>query len=422
MIKLSSLIAATATAAVAAAGCSAHVEHETVSREALTRAPTCAAADAVVNSGADATAALQSCVDATPVGGELALRAGTYTMAGQLRLARAITVRTSGKEADPACVPESTDCAILKAAPSLATRFGPFIASAPGVTVDHVIIDGNREARLSGPAAAGCTSAVNGDNSLGTNGALACSNCAFSASTSMNALCGTGLVVLGTTAQVTVRDSTFANNGSHVMQSLWSDGLTVHDSSGSQFVNNQFIDNTDVDLIFGGCPSCVITGNRIVHTAKPDGGAFVAMMIQKWPETSGNYGNVLVSNNLVDCGPNQACGSGIYVGSESWYPGTPFGSPTPGTANGRISDNTIRNAMNGLYIAAQGLIISRNSVINTLGVPIPNSCHRPMMSATPYVVSPTAASIHFEGENVDPNMAIHFSIDDWSGCIPNYPL
>src|SRR5690606_25695805 len=137
------------------------------------------------------------------------------------------------------------------------------------------------------------------------------------------------------------------------VQDLWSDGLTVLDAADSHFLRNQFHDNTDIDLIFGGCPRCLIQHNVVTHSADPAGGAFAAIMIQKWPTTSGNYADVDVSNNRVDCGPNRTCGSGLYIGSESWYEGTPYGTKTPGAVSGVIHHNTIVNAQNGVYVAAE---------------------------------------------------------------------
>ena len=60
-------------------------------------------------------------------------------------------------------------------------------------------------------------------------------------------------------------------------------------------------------------------------------------MIQKWPSTSGCYEGVEVKGNAVDCGPLRNCGSGLYIGSEGWYPETPYGSLTDGQTSGLIT-------------------------------------------------------------------------------------
>ena len=373
-----------------------------------------------LNQPTDCSAALQLCVNRTPAKAALELAPGVYSLAAQIKLTQAITLRTAGTSGQPPCQLSNHGCAELKALPALYQPFGMIHATAAGVTVDHLVLNGNRQARGGTPAHGMCSSLKN--NSYGFNGTFSCSSCALTNSASIYALCGTGFLVTGTATSVTVADNTFAYNGVHTVQNLWSDGLTVHDAKSSSFTGNSFIDNTDIDLIFGGCTSCKIQNNTIKHGASSAGGCFAALMIQKWPTTSGCYANVDVSNNSVDCGPNRLCGSGIYIGSESWYPETPYGTLTPGTTSGSIHHNSVINTMNGLYIAAQGLTIYKNGVLNTHGVSIPNSCHKTLVSVTPYVVSPTAKSIHFMGENVDPVMKVHFSSASWAGCIPNYPF
>ncbi|MBW2736710.1 MAG: right-handed parallel beta-helix repeat-containing protein [Deltaproteobacteria bacterium] len=335
-------------------------------------------------------------------------------------LVKAIELRSAGKTGQPPCEVANHGCAELKALPALYARFGMILASGDGVTLSHIVLNGNRQGRGGTPAYAKCSTLE--DNSLGMNGAFMCSNCTLSHSVAKNALCGTGFLVAGAISNVSIINNTFAENGVHTVANLWADGLTVHDAPNSTFTGNTFIDNTDIDLIFGGCTSCKIQSNKIVHSANASGGAFAALMIQKWPTTSGCYADVDVSHNSIDCGPNRLCGSGIYIGSESWYPETPYGTLTPGTTSGSIHHNSIVNAMNGLYIAAQGLTIYQNGVLNAHGVSIPNSCHTPLVSATPYVVSPTSKDIHFMGENVDPVMKVHFSSASWAGCIPNFPF
>ena len=381
---------------------------------------TCPELQAYIGKPTDCTAVLQMCINRTPTAAPLEIQPGVYSLAGQAQLTKAITLRSAGKAGQPPCKVTGHSCAELKALPALYDQFGLLRVTGSGVTVSHIVLNGNRQARAGTPAYTMCSTLQ--DNSRGTNGAFFCSSCTLTGSVSKHALCGTGFVVSGSAQKVTVTQSTFAENGVHNVKNLWSDGLTVHDAVSSTFTHNTFIDNTDIDLIFGGCKSCTIQHNTITHGAAAAGGAFAALMIQKWPSTSGCYEDVDVSHNSVDCGPNRQCGSGIYIGSESWYPETPYGTLTPGTTSGAIHDNSVVNAMNGLYIAAQGLTIYKNGVLNAHGVSIPNSCHKPLVSVTPYVVSPTAKYIHFMGENVDPVMKVHFSSADWSGCVPNYPF
>jgi hypothetical protein len=302
---------------------------------------------------------------------------------------------------------------------ALEARFGMFRATA-SATVDHVVLDGNRAGRGGTAAYAACADLS--DNSYGFNATFECAGCALLESASIHALCGTGFLVSGPATGVTIRGNTIAWNGVHDVANLWSDGLTVHDASDSVFTDNVFADNTDVDMIFGGCQRCLIQRNVIAHSGDPAGESFAALMIHKWPGTSGCYEDVDVSGNAVDCGPLRGCGSGLYIGSESWYPETPYGTLVEGTTSGLITGNTVVNALNAVYVAAQGLAIYGNGFLNAHGVEVPNSCGRHMTSATPILISPTTRSCHFNFENVDPEMSIHYSVDSWAGCVPNWPF
>jgi hypothetical protein len=379
---------------------------------------TCPAAAACRDQVVDCSKILQACIDQTPPGGVLELTAGRYHLAStQLQIGKPMTLRTAGSAGKPPCPVSGAGCAELFALPGFGQSLGLLVVKAAAV-VDHLVLNGNRQGR---GASAAYTQCKNGNNSYGFNGATSCSHCKFTNSVSKNALCGTGLQV-GVGSFITVSNSTFAANGVHNQQNLWADGLTVHDADDSVFTSNTLVDNTDVDFIFGGCRRCKILDNTISHGPDLAAGSFAALMIHKWPTTSGCYVDVEVKGNKVDCGPARTCGSGLYIGSESWYPETPYGTLTVGTTSGVITGNSVVNTMNGLYIAAQGLTIYGNGVLNAHGIAIPNSCHKSMVSVTPYVVSPTAKSIHFMGENVDPVMKVHFSNADWSGCIPNWPF
>ncbi|MBN1770768.1 MAG: right-handed parallel beta-helix repeat-containing protein [Deltaproteobacteria bacterium] len=368
----------------------------------------------------DSSAALQACIDRTPEGGTLELEPGRYSLAAQLRLDRAITLGTRGRAGTAACTADAAHgCAELFLLPAFDARFGAFFATA-AVTIDHLVLHGNRQNRGGTHAHDQCSTLT--DNAYGFNGTFQCSGCTFRDGVSMYALCGTGFLVTGSATGVAIQRSTFAYNGLHTTRNMWADGLTVHDASDSDFSHNAFIDNTDIDLIFGGCRSCTIRNNTVTHTADAAGGSFAAIMIHKWPTTSGCYEDVDVSGNAVDCGPLRACGSGLYIASEGWYPETPYGTLVDGTTSGLITGNTVVNAMNALYIAARGLAIYGNGFLNAHGMSIPNSCHRSIVSVTPIVVSPTAASCHFNYENIDPVMSVHYSSASWAGCVPNYPF
>ena len=387
---------------------------------ALPSAGTCPELEGLRNTALDASLTLQACLDRTPEAVALELEPGRYSLSHRLRLDRAITLRTKGRAGTTACTADASHgCAELFALPEFGDQMGMLLATA-AVTVDHIVLNGNRKGRGGTFSYSQCATVA--DNTMGFNGTFDCAFCTFQHSASMYALCGTGLLVTGPASGVTITGNTFAYNGVHTTQAMWSDGLTVHDAADSTFLGNSFIDNSDIDLIFGGCQRCAIRNNVVTHSADPAAGSFAAIMIQKWPATSGSYENVDVSENSVDCGPTRNCGSGLYIGSESWYPETPYGTLVDGATSGLITKNSVVNAMNALYIAARGLAIYGNNFLNAGGVPIPNSCHANITSETSIVVSPTAASCHFNYENIDPVMSVHYSSASWAGCVPNYPF
>lgn len=379
----------------------------------------CPALTALRGTGTDASAALAACIATMAAGETLALEPGHYAMANQVRIDRAITLTTRGLAGAPACSATGDgDCATFDALPAFDARLGILYVAA-SAHLDHLVLDGRRTERGGTHAHQMCSTLA--DNAYGFNGTLDCTSCSLTASVSRHALCGTGLLVLAPAADVTLDGNTFFENGVHTTRNLWADGLTVHDSRDSRYVNNTFIDNTDIDLIFGGCQRCTITGNHVRHTASAVGGAFAAIMIQKWPNTSGDYQGVDVSSNDVDCGPDRQCGSGFYIGSESWYPETPFGTLVDGQTSGLITRNTVTNTKNAFYIAARGLAIYGNDFTNSHGSPMRTSCDTTISSATPIIVSPTARSCHFGLENVDPVRMVQYSGANWTGCVPNFP-
>lgn len=367
---------------------------------------------------------LQMCIDRTPTGLNLDIEPGHYWLSAKVTLGHPMGFRTRGRAGTAPCTADATHgCAELIIMPAFHEELGVMMATAT-VTVDHIVINGNRGERSSTASAAECTS-VPTKNSFGYNASFLANGSTLQDSVSMYALCGSGWVVGAPASGLTIVRNTFAYNGVHTVFQLWSDGLTVLEADHTTIAGNRFIDNSDVDLILGGCPYCVIQNNTVTHTGDANAGSFVAIMIQKWPNTSGSYEGVDVSANQVDCGPLRNCGSGLYIGSESWYTGTPYGSTVPGTASGVITNNNVVNAMNALYIAAQGLGIYGNGFVNAHNIQIPNSCKKPLISITPIVVSPTASSCNFNGENdpqVNPGMAVHYSQSgEWIGCQPNYP-
>ena len=84
----------------------------------------------------------------------------------------------------------------------------------------------------------------------------------------VNALCGTGMEVVGTNFEIAFVLAAY--NGREVGEwpnapYQFSDGITVVYCDNGNIHDNTFIDNTDFDLLFGGGPNCLVHHNEILH-------------------------------------------------------------------------------------------------------------------------------------------------------------
>lgn len=293
-----------------------------------------------------AAAALQRCVDATPEGGALELPPGIYRMDGQLALRRPITVRTAGLGADaPPCAGDTTRCATLRASAELDVPGGfVFLGETTRVALDHLVLDGNREARVGSAAYTRC---AGGDNRNGFNAMLAgCARCSFTASVSMRALCGTGFEWRGDEA--TVVDSAFRANGDHATRNLWSDGLTLLQSDRARVERCTFADNSDIGFISGGARGGVFRNNVITQGAQD---AFGALMLDNFNGgTHGDFTGATVTGNTIDCGAGR-CHFGIVVGPHAWY-------RSANITGGEVTGNTVRGALLGVNADGAGTAAS----------------------------------------------------------------
>ena len=370
----------------------------------------CAALPRLIDGTADASGALQDCIDRTPPNGTLELAPGVYRVSRQIRITRPLTLKTEGKSpSDPRCgFPHGEGCAQLKATAALelqGTR-GFFVVapSAAGTTIDHLVFNGDRSSRMSSSAAAACRPPVS-FNGAGMNLHIEASNLAFTNNLVENAVCGAGLEFTPA-RNARIEKNTFANNGVHDQEGLWSDGLTIHRLDDSAIKDNEFIDNTDVDLIFGGCSNCVIQRNTIRHTASFAGSAFAALMIHSWPPGPGVFTGADVSRNTVDCGPSRGCGFGLLIGGDPWYMVETYG--------GSYHDNSVANAQQGFAIAhANDIVIYNNRVSGGGGSFMANCGER-----TTYARSISGTSFNIDRTRDDPSL--RYESVDWTGCILNW--
>jgi hypothetical protein len=330
--------------------------------------PLCAGVTGDPSGGDDARAGLQACLDATPAGGTLALPAGIFRLSGAISITKPMTLTTAGATASPAsCLAyDAPRCAVFRAdatvLPSAAStrgfvRMGLGSAPVSSVTLDHVVVDGNRGARITSPAATACAAGNNGD---GINIGAACTGCTVTGSASARALCGSGLEWDGD--GVTVKNSVFVGNGDHDTQNMWSDGLTIHKSDGAVVDGCRFIDNSDVGFISGGGTNAKYTGNVALQLVQA---SFAAMMLDNFGNGAlGKFGGTVMSGNTVICAA--PCHFGIELGPHPWY-------ASPNIEGGTVTGNVVRGAYVGINAQGAGTIASPTVITgNDLG-PTPTS-------------------------------------------------
>lgn len=298
------------------------------------------------NTNQDVSQLIQACIANTPADYTLEIPSGKYYVYTQIKLNKSITLRTRGKtEAMEKCNVSDDSCAEFIASENFTQPEGliriPYINR---VSVDHIIINGNKIARLFSKAHTYCRKPTviyqgyNEDgNKFGQNFVSFCSNCKITNSVSKDAICGSGLVIAGTGKNVTFRKNTLISNGFNSFKSF-SDGLTVHNYQNSIFEENDFIDNTDVDFVLGKCSNCSIKNNFIYHSPSQScaNTSFAGLVIQTWPGAIGDYRGANITNNTIDCGLNKRCAFGLLIGADPWYSVNVFG--------GSIYYNTIKNA------------------------------------------------------------------------------
>jgi hypothetical protein len=335
---------------------------------------------------ADSTAAVQACIDATPSGGTLALPAGIFRVASVVSMNQPLTLTTAGASGVAAsCLTyDAPPCAVLRADPAVLpsaantrgfVRLGPLGgATVTKVTLDHVVIDGNRQERLGSAAAAACASGKNGD---GINVGANCASCTITGSVSARAVCGSGMEWEGD--GITVKGSVFWGNGDHTTQNMWSDGLTIHKSDGGVVSGCRFVDNSDVAFISGGGVNAQYDGNSVAQLSQM---SFAGIMLDNFDSAAlGNHVGAKVTNNVIEC--PAGCHFGIELGPHPWY-------ASPNIQGGSASGNTVVGAY--IEINAQGTGTAMQPTVigtNTLG---PTPASAPFVCGTVGGLSPLNVS------------------------------
>jgi hypothetical protein len=295
--------------------------------------------------GGPVSATLQACIDRAGAGERIEVAPGTWVLDRQLLIRKTLTLATTGVAAPFAtCRANPGACATFIASPDFSGDGGLLrIESADAVRLEHLVIDGNRAARLASPAAAACAA---GNNRAGYNAsAEGCADCALFDVVSQNALCGTGFEWTGRRARI--EQSTFRDNGDAGNRNMWADGLTALHVPGSHIAGNEFSDNSDIGLIVGHAPGSLIARNRIVQRRQH---AFAGLMLDNFNsgdlEERGDFRGAVVTANSVDCG-REKCGFGINLGPHAWY-------DSRNIVGGEVMGNTVSGANVGISIDGAG--------------------------------------------------------------------
>lgn len=321
----------------------------------------CPGVQVVADGATDAGPAIQQCINNTAAGGTLQIPAGTYGIGSQVVINKPMTLRTSGTSGSTQSC-EAIGCAVLKALPSFNVNGGGFLVTEgfTDVTIDHLVLDGNRAARLGSTAASQCAA---GQNRWGFNARMTdCRFCRFTYNVSKNTLCGTALEFSGDDAVIS--NNTLRNNGQNSQSNMWSDGLTIHSSDRANVTNNTIVDSSDVALILGGGRNAFVANNAI---SQPGQVTFAGLMLDNFNGgTHGDFANAIVTGNTIDCGAARNCHFGINLGPHPWYLSTNI-------LGGDVHGNTVTNARQGINVDGAGTAASPLTLYGNTATGSPSS-------------------------------------------------
>lgn len=344
-------------------------------------------------------AGLQDCLDGLPDGARLALPPGRIVLTEPLVLRHTVTLTTAGA---PNCAAGGCAVLVLRMARGGAQR--AITVAAPGSVLDHLAVEGGRA-----DPARDDTRACTGPGRPAMGGiAVTAPRVTIRDSVVERVACYTAVQAdLGATGFRFERNLV-ASNGIHDRRAMWSDGLTVIDGADDVIRGNLFRDNTDVQLVLGGCRRCSVADNRMETTEAEGAGAFAGLLVHAWPMTSGDYTDTIITGNTIDCGPARRCGFGLGVGGRAWYE-----SPTRG---GLITGNTVTRAQVGINVDdATGPVAMRANAVTLSGGPVQSRCGI-------WLVGPVNISARSQGL-VDPTAGVDMLAEavtgrSFEGCLP----
>lgn len=185
---------------------------------------------------------------------------------------------------------------------------------------------------------------------------------------STGAVCGSGLTV-GDSSGFEINNSLFYDNGrqpedANGIAGLWADGLTVFKCVNATIRDNDFWDNTDVDLGVNGGPSCSVYRNTITHSWKY---AFAGLVAGDPSRAGGEFSDNIVSSGydllgfgiLVGCHPWSQCGGG-YATDLAVYNNRVSGAvvnlAVDGLTGGSVRNNTLSGAQGTRLLNCPGAV------------------------------------------------------------------
>jgi hypothetical protein len=381
---------------------------------------TCLGLQDVLNTTKDATPVIQKCINdaiASKTNKIVELLPGTYTLYSHLVTTKATNVFrlvTKGKPStSPPCEYTATStCAELIASSDFNAdgKNDGGLLSLTGRTIilDHIVVNGNKQARANSTAAAKCSQNT---GASGYNMSLVGNAFQFTNSVSKNALCGSGLNLVG--KNILIKTSAVVYNGTHNANNMWANGVTSYENNdGLRILSSTFIDNTGIQIMLGSAPKQKVQKNTIQNSSDPLAGAFAGIALYDWATATNSptYTKTVVSSNTIDCSTSRNCGFGIILGSDPWQVNRPL-HVTAATVNA----NTITDAQVGLLVDdATGNIVKNNTAkwTDASKTTAQTSCGQKTSGL--YVVGSESLNNDFGTRK--------FTTLNFDGCVANWPL
>lgn len=297
----------------------------------------------LANTQNDASPSVAACISRLPDYATLHLQPGEYHLRTPLIVSRPIAIETKAQKLTGACRKgDSAGCAVF-VLDTMSKQFAhgvmPIEITAPDVTLRTIAVIGSNARSLDWQKQI-CLN--EGTRPLGGGIRVRGSGFRLQGALVRNVSCYSALEIVGSAKNPSILDNTIGPNGTHNVQQMWSDGITIQDTDGARVEGNHFLDNTDVQLIFGGCRNCIIRANTFRHSNAFSHASFAELMLHAWPNTSGDFTGTITSLNDIDCNRAKRCGYGIMIGGEPWYPALTFG--------GTILNNRVANALLALNV------------------------------------------------------------------------